>query len=587
MANSLPQRRHRPKPSRRTESSLFDLLDMGSWDMDFSSGNIRFSSAACRIASLQGEVHSSREALMARVLNTDRQRIATAWRAGLTSGVYEAQYRLFVDGNVKWVWEKAQIEFDEDGVPTRAHGALQDISRHRQAETELFKRANYDQLTGLPNRNLLCEHLGRTLSIAKRCRQQLAVLFVDLDRFKLVNDRLGHNMGDKLLKQAAQRMKACLRESDMVSRHGGDEFIVVLHDIAHEAYAGLVALKLIEAISHPYRLDGKELHIGASVGISLFPTDAENAETLFHDADMAMYRAKESGRNTLCFFDPTMVGIAIQRQRLESDLRDAMQRGEFALHYQPIVDIQSGKLAGVEALIRWNHPRNGLMSPDTFIPTAEEVGLIRDIGRWVVTEVCRQQADWRSMGIDVYTSVNVSGRQIPDGLPLDWLEHALSAYGVSTDRIVFEITENTLLQDTPKTRHWLEAVRKLGIKLFIDDFGTGFSSLGYLRHFRMDSMKIDKSFVLGMQRDPRMYSLVKSIIAIGSNLDMSIVAEGIENEEAMGQLRELGCDYAQGYHLFRPLTAEGVGQLFGTPGTPEAIARQSAPALPAARQEVS
>jgi diguanylate cyclase (GGDEF)-like protein len=418
----------------------------------------------------------------------------------------------------------------------------------------------------LPNRVLLAEHLDLALPLAHRNNSGAAVLFIDLDRFKQVNDVLGHAMGDELLRQVAGRMRDCLRESDMVARQGGDEFIVVLQDVTLECDAGLVALKLLEAMTRPFNLHGNAAHIGASIGIALFPVDGDDAETLFRNADLALYQAKTSGRETLRFFDQAMRETALHQHSLEMELRRALATQEFILEYQPIFDITPGQPHAVEALIRWRHPDRGLIAPDQFIPAAEENGLIRDIGRWVIQEVFRQVACWHKEGIDFKVSINLSTRQIPEGLSLVWLREKLDEYSIAPEQLVFEITEGVLLKDTPATQRWIDGVLQLGIRLALDDFGTGYASLGFLRNFRMHQLKIDRSFIMTSQAEPRQLGLVKSIIDIANNLGLEVIAEGVEDAKTLSTLSRMGCQYAQGFHLARPMPADAISAMLADSG---------------------
>jgi diguanylate cyclase (GGDEF)-like protein len=537
------------------------LARIGCWSFEAEHQALSLSPMACTLMGLEAVsaqgAHLARKALNARVHPLDRVRVERNWREALQSGSFDMEYRLEGPEDA-WIWERADFTLDSDGRLLEGVGILQDVSLHRQGISSSLARASHDVLTGLPNRALLAEHLDLVLPLARRNEAMVAVLFIDLDRFKQVNDVFGHAMGDELLRQVSSRMTDCLRESDMVARQGGDEFIVVLQEIGHESDAGLVALKLLEALTRPFDLQGIEAHIGGSIGISLFPADGQDAETLFQNADLAMYQAKTAGRETLRFFEPAMREDAVRRHDLEVELRHALANQEFILEYQPIYDMVSNLPSSVEALIRWQHPSHGRIGPDAFIPAAEENGLIRDIGQWVVLEVCRQMHAWQGEGIDLRVSLNVSSRQIPDGLPLDWLREQLVAHAIEPQRLVFEITEGVLLKDTPASQRWIDGVTKLGIRLALDDFGTGYASLGFLRQFRMDQLKIDRSFVMAM---PGQLGLVKSIIDIGNNLGLEVTAEGVEDAECLTMLAELGCHSAQGFHLARPMPAIEISSL--------------------------
>ncbi len=435
---------------------------------------------------------------------------------------------------------------------------IRDVTERRRVEEEIRYRANYDQLTGLPNRELLVERLTQAIRQARRKSQRHALLFVDLDHFKQVNDTLGHALGDQLLQAASERLRHCVRQIDTVARLGGDEFVVLLRSIEKPRDAALVASKIIDLLADPFELDGHETHIGASIGITIHPEDGEDVLTLFRNADLAMYRAKDAGRNTFQFFEAAMTHAAMERRNLESDLRLAVGRGEFDLHFQPIFDLTNGQLAGAEALVRWHHPERGTLAPDTFIPLAEETGLIRDIGAWILEQSCREMARWRDQGLDLYVGVNISSRQIPDGLPLEWLHALPGRFNLSPSNLVLEITENLLLADTQRTQQWLESVRSMGFRVSMDDFGTGYSSLAYLKRFQVDTVKIDREFVGDMERDVADYALVEAILAMARSLRLDVVAEGVESPGQLELLRQLGCHYAQGYHLSKPIPPESM-----------------------------
>lgn len=441
---------------------------------------------------------------------------------------------------------------------------VRDITERKRVEEEIRYRANYDQLTGLPNRELLVERLTQAINRSHRDPCRLALLFVDLDHFKQVNDTLGHALGDRLLQQAAERLSHCVRESDTVARQGGDEFVVLLQDLDHPRDAAQVASKIIDLLEDPFQLDGHAAHIGASVGITLYPEDGDDVLTLFRNADLAMYRAKDAGRNTFQFFERAMTQAAMERRSMESDLRLALEQGEFLLHYQPIFDLEECRLAGAESLVRWLHPRRGLVSPDAFIPLAEETGLIRELGAWVLEQSCHQLARWRLQGLDMYVSVNISSRQIPDALPLEWLQALVTRHGLEPGRLVMEITEGVLLADTPRTKAWLEGVRALGLRFSLDDFGTGYSSLAYLKRFPINKLKIDRAFVGDMEGNPADRALVEAILAMARSLGLEVVAEGVETEGQLEMLQRLGCRYAQGYLLSRPIPAADFGDLILT-----------------------
>lgn len=443
---------------------------------------------------------------------------------------------------------------------------VRDITERRRAEEEVRYRANYDQLTGLPNRELLVERLTQAIRQAQRSSRRLALLFVDLDHFKQVNDTLGHTLGDCLLQQAAERLKNCVRESDTVARQGGDEFVVLLQGIEHPRDAAYVANKIIGLLKDPFHLDDHVAHIGASIGITHFPEDGEDVLSLFRNADLAMYRAKDAGRNTFQFFEAAMTQAALERRRMEGDLRMALEREEFLLHYQPVYALEPDRLVGVEALLRWPHPQRGLIPPEDFIPLAEETGLIRELGIWVLEQTCLQMARWQAQGLALQASVNISSRQIPDALSLEWLQALLGQHGLGTERLVLEITEGVLLKDIVRTKAWLEKARNLGFKIALDDFGTGYSSLGFLKRFPVDKLKIDRAFVRDLDRNPADGGLVEAILAMARSLGLEVIAEGVENQAQLDMLRRMGCRYVQGNHFSAALPAQDIASLVPSPG---------------------
>lgn len=537
------------------------LAGLGSWVLDFASGQVRLSAEAARIYGLSASefppASFTLEQVNARIDADDRHRVEASWSGALEGKPHDIEFRLPQPGGTSlWAWQKASVEFDGSGQPVRAIGIVQDITCRRQAQAEMMSAAHHDPLTGLPNRSLLSEFLAMAIPLARRSKTMLAVLFVDLDRFKQVNDELGHGAGDELLRQASKRMKASLRASDMVARQGGDEFIVVLQNLAHESEAGLVALTLIEELTRPFDLAGLQATIGASIGIALFPGDAEDTEILLRHADLALYQAKGAGRQTLSYFDPVMQRENKARRALESDLQQALENHEFVLHYQPLLDLPHQRLAGAEALIRWNHPEHGLIGPEIFLQSAEDSGLIRPIGCWVITEACRQMNAWRQEGRKIVVSINISSRQIPNGIPIDWLRDTLARFNVLPGSLRFEVVEDALIRDVPAVSQWLEEVDRLQIGIALDDFGSGLGSLASLRRHTLHQIKMDKSLVRGMGDDARTHALVKSIIDTGQTMGLAVTAEGVEDGDTLRALQALGCRSAQGLHLAPPMPPE-------------------------------
>ncbi|WP_114973706.1 putative bifunctional diguanylate cyclase/phosphodiesterase [Rhodoferax ferrireducens] len=425
------------------------------------------------------------------------------------------------------------------------------------ARVQLDHLAHHDVLTDLPNRMLLQDRLGQAIEVARRQGRQLAVMYMDLDRFKHINDSLGHAVGDQLLKSVALRLVACVRQSDTVSRQGGDEFVVLLPFIEHAEDAALSAQKMLMALALPHRIDGQELHIGVSIGMSIYPNDGIDAPTLIKCADTAMYHAKENGRNNFKFFEPDMNARAVQRQSTEASLRLALERQEFVLYYQPKINLQSGRIVGVEALIRWQHPERGLLSPAQFVAIAEECGLILPIGRWVLREACLQAQAWLRSGLPPITvAVNTSAVEFRAKDFLDNVRTTLEDTQFEPRYLELELTESVLMRDSEFTGALLQSIADLGVKLAIDDFGTGYSSLSYLSRFPINTLKIDQSFVTQMNGNPDDAVIVSAVISMGKSLKQRVIAEGVETPEQYAFLRAQNCDEGQGYYFGRPVPAQ-------------------------------
>jgi diguanylate cyclase (GGDEF)-like protein/PAS domain S-box-containing protein len=451
---------------------------------------------------------------------------------------------------------------NEDGGVTGALVAFHDVSAARAMSLEMSHLAQHDSLTDLPNRLLFNDRLTQAISMAVRQDKQLAVMFVDLDQFKKINDSLGHGVGDKLLQSVAKRLIACVRRTDTVSRLGGDEFVVLLAQVEHEEDAAFSARKILRALAAPHSIDNKSLDMNASIGVSTYPSDGSDAETLVNKADTAMYEAKQQGRNTYQFFRRDMDVRVAERQLLEGDLRYALGRNEFVLHYQPKFNLQTGQITGVEALIRWVHPQRGMLSPAEFVPIAEECGLILPIGSWVLLEACKQAQAWRDSGLGIVpVAVNVSAAEFGDKDFLSGVRAVLIATGVKPANLELELTESVLMQDAESTVRTLGALKGMGVKLAIDDFGTGYSSFTYLRRFPVDALKLHQSFVHDITEDPGDATIVSAMINIGNSLKQRVIAEGVETRAQLKFLQRHGCGEGQGYYFSHPLAAEHAGKL--------------------------
>ncbi len=491
----------------------------------------------------------------------DSERIwNAAQEALLRNEPYTMEYRIrTAEGREKWIWERGAGVYAQDGSVIALEGFISDITERKLAEDRLAHLAQFDPLTGLPNRTLLHDRLSQSIAQSQRHTRQAAVLFVDLDRFKLVNDTLGHFVGDLLIAEVARRLQRCVRTGDTVGRISGDEFGVVLADLAHADDAALVAQKMLDALAQPYLLAGSEAFTSASIGIAVCPGDGTHAEDLLRNADMAMYRVKESTRNAYCFFTAEMNQRSMAKMQLNNDLRHAIERREFVLHYQPKVDLVSGRMQGLEALLRWNHPERGLVSPMEFVPALEESGLILPVGEWVLEEACAQIGRWRAAGlVPVPVAINLSAKQFRLRELDAVVARALAAAGVAPSLLEIEITESSLMDDPEQALRLLGSLRRSGVRISVDDFGTGYSSLSYLTRLPLSALKIDRSFVRDAMTNPQAASIVRAVIDMAHNLRFTVVAEGVETEQQVAFQRKYACDQAQGYLYGRPAPAEQI-----------------------------
>ncbi len=474
------------------------------------------------------------------------------------SGVAQLEARYLRNGR-DTVWGSTSVTVVKDA---RGKGAfilamVEDISERKAQQAALEHQALHDGLTGLPNRLLLHDRLQQALLIAQREARPLALLLMDLDRFKEVNDTFGHQYGDALLQEVATRLRSRLRESDTVARLGGDEFGIVLPGVNDQAEAGRIASKLLQALAQPYTIEHRTVDIPASIGIALFPEHGSDATTLLRRADVAMYVAKR-GSGGFAMYEFKQDEQSLGQLVLVSELREAIEQNQLLLYYMPEVDVKTGNVIGVEALVRWQHPKLGLMPPDRFVPMAEQTGLIRPLTLWVLEAALRQQQIWRRVGINLVLSVNLSTRNLHDPHLPDAVARLIETYGVPRGTLKIEITESSLMADPDRALEILSQLKAMGILIAIDDFGTGYSSLAYLKRLRVDEIKIDKSFVFDMTSEDSNAAIVRSTIDLGHNLGLTVVAEGVETKDAMDRLTADVCDYAQGYYLSRPLPADQI-----------------------------
>jgi diguanylate cyclase (GGDEF)-like protein len=471
-------------------------------------------------------------------------------------------------GETRWLLVNSVGMRDEQGNLIGHRGTGRDITDRKSAEARISYLATRDPLTELPNRVLFNDRLEQGIVAARRTGQSLALMFIDLDRFKNINDSLGHQVGDMLLKEVAARMQGCIRKGDTLSRLGGDEFVVTLEGLQQAEDAIQVASKIIKALARPFEIGGHTLNTSCSIGISIFPDDADDDRALMKNADTAMYHAKEKGRNNYQFFSPEMNVRAVERHNLETALRLALERQEFSLHFQPQVDIRTSKVVGVEALLRWHHPERGLLSPATFIAVAEESGLIEPIGQWVLRSACQRAKAWQDAGYPpLKMAVNISARQL--NRPREFargLSRILSSTGLDPRYLELEMTESLLLQNADENIAVLRKLGQDGVRIAVDDFGTGYSSLAYLRQLPIDTLKIDRSFVRDLESDPEDAAIIHAVVAMAHSLDLLVTAEGVETRAQLEALARIGCDEYQGYLFSRPLPAAELAARFLAPG---------------------
>ena len=536
----------------------------GFWDWDTQTEQIEYS---LRWKTILGygddEIADQPDEWLSRIHPEDADHVRSqieAHREGSTP-LFQCEHRLLdKSGNYRWVLCRGLALRNGDKEAIRFAGTLTDVTESKLAEEQLRQGAFFDPLTGLPNRSVFADRLGRSVERAKRRGDYLfAVLFLDLDRFKVVNDSLGHAAGDELLVEVSERLKTCSRTTDTVARMGGDEFAILLEDIRDDSDALRVAERIQQSLREPVKLAQEEVFTSASVGICLSTKGYAESEDVLRDADNAMYRAKAKGKATHEIFDQDMHDRAVKRLKLEADLRRSIEREELVVHYQPIISLQTSRLASFEALVRWQRPGVGLVSPGDFIPIAEETGLIVDIDRWVLRQACIQLRGWQTKFPDMQhlsVSVNLSPKQLTRDDVVEYIERTLAETGLNPRNLRPEITESAIMENVDTATEILNRLRGLNILLHMDDFGTGYSSLGYLIRFHVDTLKIDGSFVSNMDVRGENFEIVRMIVALAHNLGMKVIAEGVETAEQLAQLRTLQCEFAQGYFFSRPVPAD-------------------------------
>lgn len=497
----------------------------------------------------------------------DRPRIEKANHNVLTEGVIHDEYRILrPDQEIRWVSDRRYLIYDQHGKPVRIDGITRDITDQKRAEQQLVHDALHDALTGLPNRNLFMDRVEQALKYSKRHpKYRFAVMFIDLDRFKMINDSMGHTIGDHFLRSIAKLLENCLRSvGDTVARLGGDEFTILIDDIQEDSEVIAIAERIFHKFSYPIQLGNHTLFPSASIGIAMSNQEYINGSDLLRDADIAMYQAKSFGKGRYVLFNQEMYEQHLKVSQLDSDLHYALERKEFELYYQPIISLASEQLAGFEALIRWHHPKRGLVSPSDFIPIAEETGLIIAIGDWVLNQACRQMHIWQNKyasAKNLKMSINLTCQQIREKDLIDKLDRVLAEIAIDGINLRLEITESSMMDQGEETIAKLEQLRARNIQLSIDDFGQGYSSLSYLHRFPVNTLKIDRTFVDQMISGGQNLEIIRTIIILAHALNMDVVAEGVETQQQVVMLKQLGCEFAQGYFFSRPLTATAAEQI--------------------------
>jgi diguanylate cyclase (GGDEF)-like protein/PAS domain S-box-containing protein len=562
LVNDVSERKRAEAALRESEEQFRQLagnIPQAFWIADTSMQRTLYISRAAEVMLGRPleKIVADRRALIRAVHSEDRERVHAARKAAAASG-YDETYRIVrPNGSIRWVRDRAFPVRDSSGAVYRVAGIAEDITDRKEAEERLLHLAHYDVLTGLPNRALFYDRLRQALAQARRNQWITGVMFMDVDRFKNINDTLGHAVGDRLLQQVAERLINAVRAEDTVGRLGGDEFAMVLSNLGGAQNARRVAQKIMTAFNEPFRLEGAEVFVTSSIGITLYPQDSADQDTLIKNADAAMYRAKEAGRNAYQFYTPEMSERGAALLNLEGGLRRALEREEFLLYYQPKAGVKTGALTGFEALLRWRHPERGLVLPDEFIPVLEETGLIVQVGEWVLNAVCEQINEWTRAGLDpAPVAINLSARQFLARELGSSIKRILDRHRIDPALLELEITESSLMVNPEEATRTLEYLKSLGVGISIDDFGTGYSSLGYLKRFPLDSLKVDRSFVRDVTTDADDATITRAVITMAHALGLAVIAEGVETESQLAFLVENGCDQIQGFYLARPQPAE-------------------------------
>jgi len=548
------------KTSLDREKLALAFAEIGTSEYDVKSSMVRSSDMSLRLFGILGDqADLPYDKLLESLHPEDRPKFSSALAQCLNgTGNLDIEYRVaWADGSFRWLRTKGDALLDLDGDPIKVLWVTEDVSQRKDMDARVRFLAHHDLLTGLPNRSLFQDRLQQALAAAKRMQSRVALLFIDLDRFKDVNDSFGHRAGDVLLQTVAARLRKCVRETDTVCRHAGDEYLIVLSALRDPMEAAVVAEKVLAIFEEVFMLESHEVQISASVGISIYPDDGQTMEDLIRNADAAMYHSKKGGRNRFEFFTPELSAPVAERLMLANQLRGAIGDKQLVLHYQPQFDTATNRLIGAEALVRWNHAEHGLLLAESFISLAEESDIIHLIGEWVLNEVCRQIAEWQGRNLNIVpVAINFSTFQFRRSSLVQGVADACSRHGVKTHQLEIELTENAIMQDPRETAKTLDQLHEMGVSLSIDDFGTGYSSLNYLKRFPIDKLKIDRSFIEDLPHDLNDSAIVQAIINLAKSLRMIVIAEGVETKAQLDFLRSLSCEAYQGYLGGRPIDAE-------------------------------
>ncbi|MBN2428756.1 MAG: EAL domain-containing protein [Deltaproteobacteria bacterium] len=555
LAKALNKMAGNLKKTSQLLSKAQEMAGLGSWEWNRVTNQLVLSSGAFQILGITQKNSELRVEYLLAMLRPDaRSRVSRALNLSRKKNI-SVEFTFLRNNQERLIHLQGEPVAASNGHPGGCIGTIQDVTEQRRSEKKMTYLANYDTLTDLPNRNLFQERLTHAINQANRNSSSVALLFIDLDRFKAINDSLGHHIGDKLLNSVAIRLLKVLRECDSVARLGGDEFTVILEDLDSPQYAAMVAQKVLDKLSRSFILEGRELFITASIGITIYPRDAEDTGTLLKNADTAMYLAKDEGKGTYRFYTPELNVLAHKRMDLENSLRKAIEKREFEIHYQPQLNLETGELTAMEALLRWRH-KGRWIPPDEFIPVLDETGMLSELTGWMLKETCTRTSQWRNAGFrNVKIAVNLTAKQVQQEDLINLLQRTLKLTGLPPENLELEITENALVNQKAADSN-LSHIKRLGVKLAVDDFGTGYSSLSYLKLFNVDTLKIDRAFIRDILTDKNDALITSAVVALSKHLGITTVAEGVETQEQADLLHKLGCNIVQGFLFSRPLPAE-------------------------------